>query len=100
VIVAERSYYEVLEALSIRELPSVNGAQRRTVRQALASAVPPPHKTYPPRSPPAIDPWVAVVDEWLLATKTHRRSSGIPHGGLAAVGRRARRDGVGGDGVA
>ena len=36
------------------------------VRQALASAVPPSRKTYPPRRRPAIDPFAAVIDGWLL----------------------------------
>jgi transposase len=36
------------------------------VRQALASAVPPPRKDYAPRSRPAIDPWVQLIDSWLL----------------------------------
>jgi predicted DNA-binding protein (UPF0251 family) len=45
------------EELSIRELAERHGVHRRTVRQALASAVPPPRRTYPPRPRPAIDPW-------------------------------------------
>ncbi len=44
-----------LEQLSIRELAERHGVHRRTVRQALAAAVPPPRKTYPPRRRPAID---------------------------------------------
>jgi hypothetical protein len=55
-----------LELLSIRELAERHGAHRRAVRQALASAIPPPRKTYPPRPRPAIDPWAAVIDGWLL----------------------------------
>lgn len=58
-----------VEMLSIRELAERHGVHRRTVRQALAAAVPPPGKTYPPRRKPAIDPWVAVIDGWLLADK-------------------------------
>jgi len=54
------------EELSIRELAERHGVHRRTVRQALASAVPPPRKTYPPRPRPAIDPWATVIDGWLL----------------------------------
>ena len=42
---------------------------RRTVRQALASAIPPPRKAYPPRPRPAIDPYVEVIDGWLLADR-------------------------------
>jgi transposase len=58
-----------LEQLSVRELADRHGVHRRTVRQALAAAVPPPRKTYPPRSRPAIEPWVLVIDGWLLADK-------------------------------
>ncbi|MDT7722678.1 MAG: hypothetical protein QOE94_3689 [Mycobacterium sp.] len=54
------------EQLSIRELAERHGVHRRAVRQALASAVPPPRKIYPPRPRPAIDPWVGVIDGWLL----------------------------------
>jgi len=42
---------------------------RRTVRQALASAVPPPRKAYPRRPRPAIDPYAQVIDGWLLADR-------------------------------
>jgi transposase len=55
-----------VEQLSIRELADRHGVHRRTVRQALASAVPPPRKTYPPRRRPAIDPYVTVIDGWLI----------------------------------
>jgi transposase len=58
-----------IEQLSIRELAERHGAHRRAVRQALASAVPPPRKPYPPRPRPAIEPWVAVIDGWLLQDK-------------------------------
>jgi len=46
-----------------------HGVHRRTVRQALASAVPPPRKVYPGRPRPAIDPFVEVIDSWLLADR-------------------------------
>lgn len=58
-----------LEGLSIRELADRHGTHRRTVRQALEDAVPPPRKVYPPRPRPAIDEWVPVVDAWLIADK-------------------------------
>jgi transposase len=58
-----------LEQLSIRELAERHGVHRRTVRQALASAMPPPRKAYPPRARPAIEPWVAVIDGWLIADR-------------------------------
>ncbi|MDQ2846108.1 MAG: IS21 family transposase [Actinomycetota bacterium] len=54
------------EELSIRELAEKHGVHRRTMRQALAAAVPPPRKSYPPRARPAIDPFAAVIDGWLL----------------------------------
>ena len=55
--------------LSIRELADKYHVHRRTVRQALASAIPPPRKAYPRRPRPAIDPWVEVIDSWLLADR-------------------------------
>lgn len=56
-----------VEGLSIRELADRHGTHRRTVRQALDDAVPPPRKAYPARPRPAIDPWVTVIDAWLRA---------------------------------
>ena len=53
--------------VSVRDLAVRHGVHRRTVRQALASAVPPRRKEYPPRARPAIDPWREVIDGWLLA---------------------------------
>jgi transposase len=58
-----------LAQLSIRELAERHGVHRRTVRQALVSAVPPPRKEYARRPRPALDPWVAVIDGWLLADR-------------------------------
>ena len=54
---------------SIRELAVRHRVHRRTVRQALASAVPPPRKTYPQRPRPAIGPYAAIIDEWLAADR-------------------------------
>src|ERR1019366_6666483 len=42
---------------------------RRAVRQALASALPPPRKEYVARPRPATDPWSGVIDAWLVADK-------------------------------
>jgi transposase len=56
-----------VEKLSIRELADRHGVHRRTVRQALGSAVPPPRKVYGRRSRPAIDPFAELIDGWLLA---------------------------------
>ena len=57
------------EDLSIRELADRHHVHRRTVRQALEAAMPPPRKSYPPRAQPAIQPWTAVIDGWLEADK-------------------------------
>lgn len=57
------------EGLSIRELADRHGTHRRTVRQALADAVPPPRRAYPARPRPAIDQWAKVIDAWLIADK-------------------------------
>jgi transposase len=54
---------------SIRELAERHRVHRRTVRQALASAVPPPRKSYPLRPRPAIDPFAGLIDAWLLADR-------------------------------
>jgi transposase len=58
-----------LEGLSIRALADRHRVHRRTVRQALASAVPPPRRQSAPRPRPSLDRWVAVIDEWLLADR-------------------------------
>jgi transposase len=54
---------------SIRELADRHHVHRRTVRQALASALPPPRKAYSPRARPAIGRYAAIIDEWLLADR-------------------------------
>ena len=54
---------------SIRELAVRHQVHRRTVRQALASALPPPRKAYSPRPRPAIGRYAAIIDEWLLADR-------------------------------
>ena len=54
---------------SIRELADRHRVHRRTVRQALESAVPPPRKPYPQRPRPAIDGYADVIDAWLAADR-------------------------------
>ena len=56
------------EGLSVRALAARHEVHRRTVRQALDSALPPPRKSYP-RSSPAVGPWAAVIDGWLVKDK-------------------------------
>ena len=53
------------EALGIRALARRFGVHRRDVRQALASAVPPPRRPAPPRAAPKLDPWKSTVEQWL-----------------------------------
>lgn len=55
-----------LEEVSIRDLAVRHGVHRRTVRQALASSVPPSRQVYPARARPAIDPWRELIDAWLI----------------------------------
>jgi transposase len=54
------------EGLSIRVLAERHQVHRRTVRQALASAVPPPRKT-PVRASPALGAHEATIRAWLVA---------------------------------
>lgn len=58
-----------VEKLSIRELADKHHVHRRTVREALANAIPPPRKAYPQRQRPAIEAYVEIIDGWLLADR-------------------------------
>ena len=53
-----------VDGLSIRALADRHGVHRRTVRQALESAVPPPRKT-PQRIAPRLEPFKTAIDEML-----------------------------------
>jgi transposase len=59
-------------SVSIRELARRFSTHRRTVHQALASAVPPPRKVQE-RSSPVMDQWKPIVDGWLTADLTAPR---------------------------
>ncbi len=66
------------EGLSVRALARTFGTHRRTVRQALASPVPPPRKPTP-RVSPVLEPLKATIDTWLVvdqdAPKKQRHTS-------------------------
>ncbi|MGH3131779.1 MAG: IS21 family transposase, partial [Gaiellaceae bacterium] len=57
------------EGLSIRELARRHGVHRRTVQQALASALPPPRKCPEGRPAPKLGPYRPLIDEWLRADR-------------------------------
>jgi transposase len=61
-----------VEQLSIRALADKHGVHRRTVREALANAVPPPRKT-PVRVAPKLEPAKGLIDAMLLLDLTAPR---------------------------
>lgn len=60
------------EGLSVRALARRHSIHRRTVRQALASALPPP-RVVPPRPAPRIDPLKPIIGAWLAGDRSAPR---------------------------
>ena len=60
------------EGLSVRALARRHQVHRRTVRQALASAVPPP-RAIPPRAAPVLGAWKPLIRSWLIEDRTAPR---------------------------
>jgi transposase len=61
------------EGFSIRALARRHGVHRRTVRQALASPVPPVRKRPEARPAPKLGAYRAVIDSWLIADREKPR---------------------------
>jgi len=61
------------EGVSIRGLAARHGVHRRTVKQALASPVPPVKRAPSARPAPKLGAYRAVIDGWLLADRTAPR---------------------------
>ena len=66
---ADQKRLASLRVIDPGKLADRHHVHRRTVRQALASAMPPQRKAYRPRPRPAIGPYAAIIDEWLLADR-------------------------------
>lgn len=73
------------EGLSIRALAERHGVHRRAVRQALASAVPPPKRTPVLRPAPRLGEYRELIDEWLLGSVGAAQAASFGQAGLAAL---------------
>ena len=71
-----------VEELSVRALADKYGVHRRTVRQALANAVPPERKT-PVRVAPKLEPAKGLIDE-MLRGGPDRAPQAASHGATGA----------------
>lgn len=76
----ERIRKDNREGLSIRALAAKHHVHRRTVREALASSVPPGRKT-PEREATALGPWMMIIRAWLVADRDAPRKQRQRPGG-------------------
>ena len=58
-----------LQGLGLRALARRHGVHRRTVRQALESAIPPERKRPEGRPAPSLGPFRGLIDGWLIADR-------------------------------
>jgi transposase len=58
-----------VEGLSLRALAERHGVHRRSVRQALAAALPPPRKQPEGRAAPKLGAYRELIDSWLVADR-------------------------------
>ena len=68
--------------VSVREVGSpVRDTHRRTVRDALVSAVPPARKAVAARASPVLDEWKPLIDRWMADDRDAPAKSGTRLGG-------------------
>ena len=104
---AKRSRVELFEqirrarrvdpSVSIHELSRRFETHRRTVREALVSAVPVPRKAVVGRPCPVMGPWMAIIDQWLtddLTAPRKQRHTAIGSGNASLMSTRRRRRNV------
>ena len=79
------------EQISVRELSRQFRVHRRDVRQALASAIPPPRRPSPPREAPVLGPYRAIIEAWLEADRGAPRKQRTRDAGSGSAWSRSTR---------